>query len=128
MAKNSSAKPSPDSGDTDAALPPLPPQPLLAVPASRLPHRAPRAAAQLVPGLAAPSLPAQIARRQASAARTGIERFLSSGLKLRSDLTAAIKAADTSSAAAEWQREGVNLSVVESFNEALDVLLKQFTA
>lgn len=84
--------------------------------------------ARLVPGLAAPSVTAKIARTNATQARALIGRFMDQGRQALQTLQAGLKHREANAEApAEWEREGVDASLVREFAEGMEALIKKFT-
>ncbi len=113
--------------------PALPPVPILPVPqtnAGAVPGapRAPRRGPVLLPGLAASSQAAAAARRNAQAARQGIERAIHALDSTSATLAGLLAHYDANSEALEqWGREGVEVALVRSFQADVVALLAKYT-
>ncbi len=114
--------------------PALPPVPILPVPQTNAgggapgAPRAPRRGPVLLPGLAASSQVAAAARRNAQAARQGIERAIHSLDSTSATLAGLLAHYDANSEALEqWGKEGVEVALVRSFAADVAALLAKYT-
>lgn len=114
----------PAAGDTAAAgTPPLPPSPLLPVPQSKIAQRP--GVPSLVQGLSAPTQAQRQGREKAKMAREAVVRIAQTAQDGLGRIKVALSTQEAD--AAEWEREGVDASLVRAFADELEGVIKKYT-